>query len=171
MQITRATDYAVRVMIQLATLDPGGRMQQKALAQATGVPESFLSKLLQRLARAGRVTSSRGLGGGFALAMPASEISMLDVLEIMEGTLHLNTCVKPGPSCSRKGWCPGHVIWWAAQKALTDILRGASMATLAQQVAAGNALAAKLCGSRDSGCAASESKHSRRGHSSSREKV
>lgn len=164
MQINRGTDYAVRVMIQLATLAPGVRMQQKALAQATGVPASFLSKVLQRLAGAGRVSSSRGAGGGFMLALPAAEITMLDILEIMEGSLQLNVCLKEGPSCSRKEWCPGHLAWWAAQKALVEVLRGTSMAGLAQKVAEGRALAAELRPNRDSGWVKLESKQSRPRH-------
>jgi Rrf2 family protein len=89
-QITRPCDYAVRVMIQLAMLEAVVRMRQKALARTAGVPETFLAKILQRLTRPGRVASPRGSAGGLALALPAVEISILDVLEIMEGPLRLN---------------------------------------------------------------------------------
>ena len=66
MQLTRAADYAVRVMIQLAASAADGRVSLPALAKATGAPESFLSKVLQALARAGLISSRRGQAGGFS---------------------------------------------------------------------------------------------------------
>jgi Rrf2 family protein len=137
MQITRATDYATRVMIYLATLPPGVKAQRVAMAKAADVPESFLSKLLQRLVSAGLVASSRGSGGGYELAGSRRGISLLDILEAMEGETRLNACLADGPSCDRKSWCPAHPVWQQAQKALTDVLRGTSLAKLAKEAIAG----------------------------------
>jgi len=67
MQLTRAADYAVRVMIHLATLPAHERASLPALAEATGAPESFLSKVLQALSRARLITSLRGQAGGFEI--------------------------------------------------------------------------------------------------------
>ena len=73
MQLTRAADYAIRAMVYLATLPAQQRALLPALAQATGAPESFLSKVLQALSRAKLIASRRGQTGGFAiLAFPAN---------------------------------------------------------------------------------------------------
>ena len=137
MQITRATDYATRVMIYLATLPPGVKAQRGGIARAAEVPESFLSKLMQRLVSAGLVASSRGAGGGFELAGRCRSATLLDILEAIEGETRLNLCLADGPSCSRKSWCPAHSVWREAQRALTDVLRRATVGKLAQEAAAG----------------------------------
>ena len=67
MQLTRAADYAVRVMVHLAAVAPGTRASRTELAGAVDCPEQFLSKVLQSLTRAGLVTSHRGNTGGFEL--------------------------------------------------------------------------------------------------------
>jgi len=131
-QITRATDYATRVMIFLASLPPAAKAQSAAIARATEVPTSFLSKVMQRLVSAGLVASSRGSGGGFGLAVARGRITMLDILETFEGETRLNLCLTHGPSCNRKSRCPAHAVWEEAQRALVAVLRQASLEKLVQ---------------------------------------
>jgi len=133
MQLTRAADYAVRVMIHLATLPVGTRMSRANLAVAAEVPTHFLSKVLQVLARARLIVAHRGTSGGFSLAVPAETISVLTVVEAVEGPLQLNVCVTNGPGCGRQGWCPAHMVWLEAQAALSQVLKNASIAKLANQ--------------------------------------
>jgi len=136
MQITRASDYAVRVMIHLACLPPGSTVRQSELTEATDVSGHFLSKVLQQLVRSRLIRSQRGAGGGYALTAPAERVSLLDVLEAMEGPVRLNQCLEEGPSCERKTWCPAHQVWAEAQAAITTVLGGASMAALAARAQA-----------------------------------
>jgi Rrf2 family protein len=133
MQLTRAADYAVRVMIHLAGLPPGTRVQRATLAKATDVPESFMSKVLQALVRARLVASRRGVDGGFELISSAEKISLLNVVEAIEGPIHLNFCMMPGDPCDRHVSCPAHVIWAEAQAAMTAVLEKSSMADLARR--------------------------------------
>lgn len=133
MQITRASDYAVRVMIHLAGRPPSSTVQQAELSKATEVSGHFLSKVLQQLVKARLVRSQRGSGGGYALAMNAAEVSLLDVVEAMEGPVRLNQCLEEGPSCERKSWCPAHEVWAEAQMAVQRVLGAASMAILADR--------------------------------------
>ncbi len=133
MQITRAADYAVRVMIHLAGLPSGSNARRPDIAKATDVPESFLSKVMQQLVQAGMIASQRGSGGGFRLAVPSHAISLLEVLEAVEGPTRLNACLDPGLSCGRKGWCAAHIVWVDAQAALTRVLGSTSIARLARQ--------------------------------------
>src|SRR5690349_14425263 len=102
MQLTRAADYACRVMVHLAGLPAGTRGSLPALAVAVEVPEQFLSKVLQMLGRTGMISSQRGASGGFELAADPELVSLLEVVEAVEGPIQLNICVGPGPGCSRK---------------------------------------------------------------------
>jgi Rrf2 family protein len=135
MQLTRAADYAVRVMIHLASLQPGTRVNRDALATAAEVPTHFLSKVLQSLVRARLIVAHRGTSGGFALAVPAEQVSVLRIVEAVEGPIQLNICTASGHGCIRQGWCPAHLVWLEAQAALTQVLRSASIAKLAGQPA------------------------------------
>jgi Rrf2 family protein len=132
MQITRASDYAVRVMVHLATLPEGKKAQLNTLAEMTEVRGTFLSKILQRLVHQGFVSSYRGTGGGFCLKVPAEQVTLLQVIESMEGSMQLNVCLKEGPSCARKSWCGVHPVWREAQSALTNVLGAMSVAELAK---------------------------------------
>ena len=133
MQITRAADYAVRVMVHMASLPPGARVQRHALAESSDAPEAFLSKVLQNLVAAGLLISHRGAGGGFQLAVPAAAVSLLDVVEAVDGPLQLNLCVGLEPSCERQPLCVVHPVWEEAQAALISVLNGISMARLGRQ--------------------------------------
>jgi Rrf2 family protein len=131
MQLTRAADYGVRVMIQLTALKGNGRVSLPELARATGAPESFLSKVLQSLARAGLISSRRGQLGGFHITQRGAAASMREVIEAIDGAICLNVCLIPGRSCSRKARCPAHPVWIEAQQAMMEVLSGATIASLA----------------------------------------
>lgn len=136
MQITRATDYAVRVVVQLATLPNGKKAQLASLEAATGVSGSFLSKVLQRLVHAGIVDSHRGTGGGFCLRPHGEKTTLLQVVEAIEGPTRLNQCLIAGLSCDRKPWCGVHPVWQRAQAALTGVLGSVTVAEMAKDTVA-----------------------------------
>jgi Rrf2 family protein len=136
MQLTRAADYAVRVMIQLATMPGHERAMLPALAKSTGAPLSFLSKVLQALCRAGFIVSRRGQSGGFEILPPGREATIRSVIEAIDGPISLNVCLVSGASCNRQSYCPAHPIWEKAQEAMLDVLDAATVAELAGQAVA-----------------------------------
>jgi Rrf2 family protein len=123
MQLTRAADYAVRVMIHLAGLPPGTRVSRSELSRIAECPEQFLSKVLQNLTRTGMVLSHRGNTGGFELSENRQDASLLDVVEAIEGPIRLNVCLSSDQSCNRQSWCPAHTVWMDAQEAMVGVLR------------------------------------------------
>src|ERR1044071_140466 len=131
MQLTRAADYAVRVMIHLAGLPPGTRTSRADLAGAAACPEQFLSKVLKSLARAGLVFSHRGSTGGFELPASRSHASVLEIVEAVEGPIHLNVCADQ-QGCEYLLQCPAVNVWERAQRALTDVLRDTTISQLAK---------------------------------------
>jgi len=141
MQLTRAADYAIRVMIHLAAFAPGTRASRAELAAASECPEQFLSKVLQSLTRAGLVVSHRGNTGGFELAPAHRSATMLEIVEAVEGPIHLNVCLGADDECSRQSWCPAYAVWNEAQSALTGVLRKSNIGDLARSAAQNRALA------------------------------
>lgn len=119
-------------MIHLAGLPAGTRASLPDMARAIEVPDHFLSKVLQMLCRRRLIHSRRGAGGGFELAADPETVSMLDVVETIEGALQLNVCVGEQGICSRKSWCPAHLIWSDAQAAMARVLHETSIASLAR---------------------------------------
>lgn len=130
MQLTRAADYAIRVMIHLAGLEQGVRVSRSDLADSVDCPEQFLSKVLQSLTHAGLVISHRGNTGGFELPPIHRTASLLQIVEAIEGPIHLNVCLGH-EVCSRQSWCPASPVWAEAQKAMTGILRNATIDDMA----------------------------------------
>jgi Rrf2 family protein len=142
MQLTRAADYAVRVMIHLAGLPPETRASRAELAVAAECPEQFLSKVLQSLTRAGLVVSHRGNTGGFELPNVHRAASLLEVVEAIEGPIRLNVCLSSDRACTRQDWCPAHDVWASAQDAVAEVLRSASINNMAQIAATRKLVAA-----------------------------
>jgi len=131
MQITRATDYAVRVIVHLATLPPDHTAPLGELAEATSVRDNFLSKILQRLVRNGLLSSHRGTGGGFRLSVAPERLTLLQVVEAIEGKIALNICLGDWQSCALQAQCTAHPVWEKAQAALTQELAAVTIAELA----------------------------------------
>jgi len=132
MQLTRAADYAVRVMVHLAAVAPGTRASRTELAGVVDCPEQFLSKVLQSLTRAGLVTSHRGNTGGFELPLARRSSSVLEIVEAVEGPIRLNVCLGSTNECLHQARCPAYPVWDEAQRAMTAVLRSATIDDMAR---------------------------------------
>ena len=136
MEISRRTDYGVRIILDLAALPDAPEGQARTAAQEIAcrqkIPRPFLAKIVSQLSLAGLVTTYRGAGGGVALARPSSEISLLQVVEALEGPIQLNRCVIQPEACPRNSYCPVHHVWSRAQADLVQILSDTTFADLVQ---------------------------------------
>jgi Rrf2 family transcriptional regulator, iron-sulfur cluster assembly transcription factor len=130
LRLTNAGDYAIRGMIHIASLPEGAVALRSEIARAQGIPSSFMAKILRSLVRARLLRSSRGVHGGFALARSASEITLLDVVEAIEGPLSLTDCTPESDGCVRSEECPAHVVWLSVQTKMADVLSGTSLEEL-----------------------------------------
>lgn len=122
MEISRRTDYGVRVILDLASLTENERASTQEIADRQNIPAPFLAKIISQLSLSGLVTTYRGAGGGVKLARPASDISLLEVIEALDGPIRLNRCVIEPSACPRDEHCPVHYIWAKAQQELTGLL-------------------------------------------------
>lgn len=130
MQLTRAADYAVRVMLHLVAQPDGTVISKTLLAKVADAPESFVSKILQTLARSGLIQARRGVVGGFFLLPRGARASLLDVVESIDGPIALNVCVTSGEACHRRAECAAHNVWVDAQSAMLSVLREARLAEM-----------------------------------------
>ncbi len=129
--MTRAADYAVRAIVHLASLPDGSRASLGDLATGVDVSPAFLSKVLQRLVRAGLLTSRRGKHGGFELSRHIASVSLLDVLDAFDSVPTLNACLAPG-GCARSATCGAHPVWVEAQHRVHEVLAAASLDGIAR---------------------------------------
>lgn len=128
MQITRQADYAVRAMVFLAQLGAERRAATSQIAQEKQIPPSFLAKIVSQLSVAGLLQTSRGAHGGVSLARSPEEITLLDVVEAIDGPILLNECVGENSVCVFGDSCSIKPIWCDAQKELVDRLRNSNFA-------------------------------------------
>lgn len=123
MQITRQADYAVRAVLYLAKIGSNQRAATSQIAQEQQIPPSFLAKIVSQLSVAGLLQTSRGARGGVSLARPPEQISLLEVVEAIDGPILLNECVTGNGVCTLGDECPMQSIWRDAQAELIDRLR------------------------------------------------
>ncbi|PID87138.1 MAG: Rrf2 family transcriptional regulator [Chloroflexi bacterium] len=130
-QVTRRVDYAIRIMIELAQLEPGDNLSARELSKKTAVPKAFLHKINSDLLKASLTRTYAGAHGGVALAKSAKDISVLQVVEAVEGTFCINSCLIHPQECPRDMICPGHAVWGRVQNMLVQELSSISFDELA----------------------------------------
>jgi len=130
MQITRQADYAVRAILHLAR-NGDQRTATSMIAEKQRIPPSFLAKIVSQLSIAGLLHTSRGARGGVVLARAAKDITLLEVIEAIDGPIHLNECVGEKGACSFDTDCPLRPVWCDAQEELVGKLKNTNFADMA----------------------------------------
>ncbi len=131
-RLSKGAEYAIRGVLHLS-LQPRGRVAYiDEIAAAQGVPRAYLAKIFQYLSKKGFLKSTRGAGGGFVLARDPGEITLLDVIEAMEGPIHLNDCLIHKDFCERVDTCPVHDVWKEAQEKFLESLSACTFEKLAR---------------------------------------
>jgi Rrf2 family iron-sulfur cluster assembly transcriptional regulator len=131
-KLTRGGEYGIRGVLYLAQQEEGKVSMLSAIAKTQEVPPRFLAKIFQALAKGGIVKSHRGAKGGFSLARPASEVTIKDVIEAVEGPIFLNVCLAVPGECNREALCPIHTVWEEAQEKMMAVLNQKNFAELAK---------------------------------------
>jgi Rrf2 family protein len=132
MQITRQADYAVRAVLYLAERGRTSPIATAEIGRQQHIPLTFLAKIMSQLSAAGIVHTLRGVHGGIRLGRPVEEISLLDILETIDGPILLNECVSDPSLCPLGENCAVHNVWCQAQADLVDRLSRTTMAKLVQ---------------------------------------
>jgi Rrf2 family protein len=134
MQITRQADYAVRAVLHLAQIKNGDRAATSTVAKEQHIPPSFLAKIISQLSIAGLLHTSRGARGGVTLAREAKDITLLEVVEAIDGPIQLNECIGPDGNCTFDDSCPIRSVWCEAQEELVSRLKLTDFAQLLAKI-------------------------------------
>lgn len=124
--LSQSVGYAV---LALAQMDPEGAALTLAsdIAEAANIPKPYLTKVLARLQAAGIVEGKRGQGGGLRLTRPASQITVFEVAETIEGPGWRTGCLLGIPGCSEGKPCPAHDYWASARAEIVETLRAMTL--------------------------------------------
>jgi Rrf2 family protein len=134
MNVSAKSKYAVRALVELAERTearPDQLVRLTDVATARGIPLQFLEQLFASLRRAGIVRSRRGACGGFLFARPPAEVTVLDVVETLDGLVSPAVCTQG--ECERIEECGPAAVWLEAKEALERVLRETTIADLAER--------------------------------------
>jgi Rrf2 family protein len=132
MDITRRTDYAIRMMIELSREDRGP-VSVRALAGVQEVPYAFARAVARDLADSGLVVTHRGAAGGLTLARPAAKITLLDIITATQGSVSVAVCANDPSWCKRSGGCSVHRVWCGADEMLRRYFETKTLAGLVKE--------------------------------------
>ena len=135
MNITAKSKYAVRALVELARRSSGAPVPLLSLAEARGISPQFLEQLFSTLRRAGILQSQRGVYGGFSFNRPPEQITVLDVVEALDGPIEPAVCTT-SEACERRPLCSVSDVWMQAKLAVEQVLTSASIKELADREAA-----------------------------------
>ena len=128
-KISKLADYAV-VIVGCMSEKPESLFSAHFLADETHIPEPTVSKILKLLSKSDVVCSTRGVNGGYSLTRDIKDISAKEVLEAIEGPIHLTECVDEGHECVLEKHCPSYGRWDTVNKVITNALDDVKVAEL-----------------------------------------
>ncbi len=131
-----STEYAIRGLGELAGRSSGRTVLLDQLVAGTGLPRDFMAKIFQKLVRAGILRSAKGRGGGFALARPAHEITLMQIIEAIEGPQTFDRCVVGLAACNDQMACPQHDLYKPIRQRLRDYLNTTTVADMSASLKA-----------------------------------
>lgn len=143
MSLGRRADYAIRAVLDLARRVQGGRRKSRDIAEEMAIPVTYLPQVLAALSKEGLVDGVTGPDGGYTLARPAASITLLQVIEAVEGPLESTECVLRGGPCHWEDRCAIHEHWAAAQQAMRHELQAVTFGDLAAVDAAMESLSSE----------------------------
>jgi len=126
-EITKKAEYAINALVELA-ISPDEFISSKEIATRQHIPPNFLPQIIATLGTKGWVEGVRGPGGGVKLIAEPEDISVREVVELIEGPVAITRCLAHGGNCVKDGNCPLHGIWYKAQEAFLNVLSNTSIA-------------------------------------------
>ena len=130
MRFTASIEYAIHGLVYLAKVPMGTAVLISSIAETVGVSEASLRKVFQQLCRSGILTSQRGAQGGFRLARDSAQINLKNVVEAIDGSLPMYSCLKVVRGCSLSKACPIQVAFEEARLKMGAVLADTSIRDL-----------------------------------------
>ncbi len=133
MIISRRADYGLRIVLELSKNPPGTTLSAKELATRQGIPSPFLAKIVAELASNHILETKRGLKGGIRLSVAPESISVLDVIEALDGCIGICYCSVRSVDCPRRNYCSIRKNLTPIEEKVKSELKGITIADLARQ--------------------------------------
>ena len=131
MKISAKARYGLRILIDIAINETPERPRlMKEICEAESLSEKFTSRLVIPLREKGMIRSLRGKQGGFRLAKSPADITLLDVIETLQGPISLLDCLDESSTCTRSAKCPTRLIWNDANSAIKNTLRAITLESI-----------------------------------------
>jgi len=140
MKLSTKSRYGARALIEIARHEGEQPIKRKDIVQNQGIPDSYLENILISLKNADLIQTVRGAKGGYTLAKTASDISLLDVVEALDGSIRLVDCEKAGERCEKWNTCGTREVWQEMEEAQRTVLRRHSIGSLVGKLQAGMTL-------------------------------
>ncbi|HEU4403312.1 MAG TPA: Rrf2 family transcriptional regulator [Candidatus Polarisedimenticolia bacterium] len=132
MQLTRGVEYGIEGILYLARRDRGEPAFLREISRATAIPETFLSKIFQKLASRGLIRSRRGFRGGFRLARPARRITLREIVEALQGPIEFHRCLDHLRARGRQQRCHVRQTFEKVQRKVALILEQTTLEDILQ---------------------------------------
>ena len=129
---SRSAEYAIRAFVHLASVPEGKYAMVKQIAEEADIPTHFLAKILQQLARKGFLRSSKGPTGGFSLRTPANEITLVQIVDSIDGLSDYNRCPAGLTECNDEAPCGMHDSWKGLRSLIMNYLEHTSIEDVAK---------------------------------------
>lgn len=130
MKLSTRAKYGIHAMLDLAVNQGTGPQPIKQIAERQGIPEQYLEQLIAVLRREGLVSSVRGAQGGYYLGKPPGEITMQDLVRVLEGPIGLCDCLEDEQCCEKIGKCPAKLVWQKLSRSIDEVLSGVTLADM-----------------------------------------
>ncbi len=127
---SKGCEYALRALLQIAPADGDERFQAHVICRKAGIPESYTRKVFQSLVQGGFLKALRGPGGGYTLTEHPTKISLLRIIQEVDGDQTFDSCIMGLPHCTREKACPLHTVWSEAKQPLIEQLRNTTLQDL-----------------------------------------
>ncbi len=131
---SRQCEYALQALMFIALQDHNRSIPIKELTEKLDIPYHFVAKTLQSLTHKGLLISHKGPSGGFALAKPAEHITLLDIIEAIDGASFMRDCILGFEQCSQENPCALHDQWHSSREGIAAMLKNKSIAEMAARM-------------------------------------
>jgi Rrf2 family protein len=129
LKISTKTRYGLRAILKIAQ-SKENQVNSEIIAKSEGISKKYLDSILGQLRKAGILKSNRGVLGGYALAKPANEITVLEICETLEIATFLSPCVEDMEYCAQSYICTGNKVWTEASNAMRTVLAKSTIASM-----------------------------------------
>jgi len=133
MRLSQTAEYALRAALHLAEHGRESALPVGEIADTLSVPKNYLAKILHQLGKAGVLTSTRGPGGGFRLAMAADQVTLAEIVSPVDATNDERRCLLGYAECSNDDPCVAHDVWREAADTMRSFFQNTTLADLSER--------------------------------------